>query len=328
MKLRLILALALVAACSYVAGAKTYATVYQWLHGTGADKPFKWPDGFDIRDIPSSVDGKLQKAYFYSAPTSSKRPLLISLHYWAGNYATPDALAVLAKLNDWNYIHPDFRGPAVATENCLSDQVIADLEDAVSFALTNANVDLQNIYVVGFSGGAYTALGWYSRTRHPVKAWLAWAPITDLAEWQLQTKHSGSADLSDYVLACTGSGAAIDAGAARARSPLYWPLPTSPRGRVELYAGIKDGHKGTVPIAHSLAYFNRLVDLYAKPEAAVESSLAMRLLTQGEAAGSTRIGDRVVFLQRDVGFASLTVYDGGHELLADYCFDRLLQLAR
>ena len=144
MKLRLILILALVAAGSYVAGAKTYTVVYQWLHTAPADKPFSWPDGFGIRDIPSSTDASVQKAYFYAAPNAAKRPLLISLHYWAGNYATPDALAALAKRNDWNYIHPDFRGPAVATDNCLSDQVIADLEDAVSFALTNANVDLQN----------------------------------------------------------------------------------------------------------------------------------------------------------------------------------------
>lgn len=329
MKPRSILLLALVVACSYLTGAKTYPLVYQWLHASGTEAPFKWPDGFEVRNIQSSVDGSMQNAYFYAVPpTTGKRPLLVSLHFWAGNYATPDALAAFAKRNNWNYIHPDFRGPAVATDNCLSDKVIADLEDAISFAQANGNVDNHNIFVVGFSGGAYTALGWYAKTRHPVKAWLAWAPISDLAAWQLETLRNGKADLSEYVLGCTGSGAEINTESARARSPLYWPLPDSPRGRLELYAGIKDGHKGTVPIAHSLAYFNHLVEGYAKPEASVESSVAMRLLTQGEPATANRIGDRAVFFQRDVGFASLTVYDGGHELLAEYCFDRLLDLSK
>ena len=318
----------LIAASAYLAGAKTYPSVYQWMHATSNGKPFIWPDGFGVREIPSSLDGSVQKAYFFPAAAATPRPLLVSLHFWAGDYTTPDALAEYAKSHDWNYIHPDFRGPAVGPDNCLSDKVIADLEDAISFAQAHGKVDNQNIFVVGFSGGAYTALGWYAKTRHPVKAWLAWAPISDLAAWQLETLRNGKADLSEYVLGCTGSGAELNVEAANARSPLYRSLPDNPGGRVELYAGIKDGHKGTVPIAHSIAYFNRLVYRYAKPNAAVEPSLAMRLLTQGAATTSNRIGDRAVFFQQDVGFASLTIYDGGHELLADHCFHRLLELSR
>ncbi|MBD9355706.1 alpha/beta hydrolase family protein [Methylomonas albis] len=328
MTTRILLAVVLIASCAYIAGAKTYPTLYNWLHPTNTPEYFNWPDGFTVWDIPSSIDGNLQKAYFYSAPGKTKRPLLISLHFWAGIYATPDPLAAYAKTYGWNYIHPDFRGPNIGTDNCLSDKVIADLDDAIEFALQNGSVDAQNIFVVGFSGGAYATLGLYAKTRHSVKAWLAWAAISDLEAWQRETAAHGNIELSDDVLRCTGSGSQIDTEAAKRRSPLFWALPNVPRGRIELYAGIKDGHKGTgtVAISHSIAYFNYLTSRYNKFDAVVDVKEAMPLLTQGSVATPLLIGDRKVFLRRDVGFASLTVFNGGHEMLPSYCFEHLLEL--
>ncbi|WP_446811805.1 alpha/beta hydrolase family protein [Methylomonas sp. 2BW1-5-20] len=328
MTVRIVLAVVLIASCAYIAGAKTYPMLYNWLHPATVSEPFNWPDGFTVWDIPSSVDGNLQKAYFYSAPGVTKRPLLISLHFWAGDYATPDPLAAYVKMHGWNYIHPDFRGPNIGTNNCLSDKVIADLDDAIEFALQNSIVDTQNIFVVGFSGGAYATLGWYAKTRHPVKAWLAWAAISDLETWQRETASHGHIELSENVLRCTGSGSQIDVAAARRRSPLYWTLPNAPHGRIELYAGIKDGHKGTVPISHSIGYFNTLMNQYGRFDAVVDLKEAMPLLTQGAAPTSLSIGDRTVFLRRDIGFAALTVFNGGHEMLHGYCFEHLLELAR
>lgn len=37
-----------------------------------------------------------------------------------------DALAALAAAADWNCIHPDFRGPNISPEACLSDLVVSE----------------------------------------------------------------------------------------------------------------------------------------------------------------------------------------------------------
>jgi len=130
---------------------------------------FRWPEEFKVVEIDSSADGAKQKAYFSRASSSTQKPLLVSLHVWSGSYASKDALAAYAKQHDWNYIHPDFRGPNTGPDNCLNDKVLADIDDAIAFGLRMGNVDTQNIFVVGFSGGAYAALGAYARTRHLVK---------------------------------------------------------------------------------------------------------------------------------------------------------------
>jgi len=153
----------------------------RWL--LSEEAPLRWPEGFSVVEIESSLDHTRQRAIFHPAAGAIKRPLLVSLHVWSGNYASSDSLAPLADKEDWNYIHPDFRGPNRATDNCLSDKVIGDIDDAIAYGMRVGNVDPEQIFVVGFSGGAYAALGMYARTRHRVRAFLAWAPISDLGAW-------------------------------------------------------------------------------------------------------------------------------------------------
>ena len=287
-----------------------------------------WPEDFAVVHIPSSADGSLQPAYFFAAPPGVVQPLVVSLHTWNTDYAQNDPLAARARQEGWNYIHPDFRGPNHTKAACLSQQSLADIDDAIQYALDHGAVDGGNIFVVGVSGGGYATLGAYVQSRHRIKAFLAWAPISDLISWFYQSK-SRNADFAADILQCTSDGMRLDAHEARLRSPLFWDLPAPPRGRLEIYAGINDGYTGTVPISHSVLFFNRLVEHYGYAASRVEASDMAKLLTRGMERGEhlQEMDGHGVLFARQTPLVSLTIFDGGHELLPDYCFKRLKEIA-
>lgn len=292
--------------------------------------PFRWPEGFAVVEIKSSLDRTSQKAMFHRAMDGTRRPLLVSLHVWSGDYASGDALAALAQKEDWNYVHPDFRGANRGTDTCLSDKVIADIDDAIAYGLRAGNADPDRILVVGFSGGAYAALGMYARTRHRVRAFLAWAPISDLSAWHQESTVRGDFDLARQIRQCTGSAEQLDTEAARRRSPLYWSLPETPSARIEIFAGINDGYTGIVPISHSIRFFNRLVDAYGPREELVTPDEISALMSRGLSHRSdmVQIAGRTVLFQRNAPFGSFTVFEGGHEMPAEFCFAQLQSLMR
>jgi pimeloyl-ACP methyl ester carboxylesterase len=291
---------------------------------------FQWPDGFSTVEIQSSIDHTRQKAIFRAAPPGAKRPLLVSLHVWAGDFASRDSLAPLAFAAAWNYIHPDFRGPNRGTDNCLSEKVVADIDDAIAYSVQEGNVDPDNIFVVGFSGGAYAALGMYVRSRHSVRAYLAWAPIADLFAWHEESAARGNVELAQQIRDCTGSGERLVREDAQRRSPLSWTLASVPKSRIELFAGIDDGYSGTVPISHSIRFFNRLTELYGVSSRQVTSDEIVVLLSRGVAPklAAPHLEGRTILFHRDVRFASLTVFQGSHEMPPDFCFARLQSLVR
>jgi len=324
-------AMLLAAALAFLLGGmahRSYPRLMGWISAERSE--FRWPDGFAVVEIESSIDGSKQKAVFRSAGAGPKRPLLVSLHTWAGNYYSPDSLAPLAARDGWNYIHPDFRGPNRGPDNCLSAKVLTDIDDAIGYALRTGNVDVENIFVVGFSGGGYATLGAYVRSTQPVRAYLAWAPIADLAAWHDESAARGNVDYSRQIRQCTGSGDTLDRELARLRSPLFWTLPRDSRPRLEIYAGIADGYTGSVPISHSIRFFNRLAEArgLATPYVTLEEMAA--LLGRGVTEGSTPkvLSGRTVLFHRNAPFGSLTVFQGSHELPAVPCFARLQSMVR
>ena len=118
----------------------------------------KWDADFKVVELKSSLDNSLQKAYFFKSKSAAPKPLVVSLHSWSGNYEQKDELAALSKTKDLNYIHPDFRGVNWTKDACCSDLALADIDDAIDFAIKNSNVDLSRIYVIGSSGGGYATL--------------------------------------------------------------------------------------------------------------------------------------------------------------------------
>lgn len=283
-----------------------------------------WNPQFRQVEITSSLDGSPQNAYLRKAIGPGKRPLVVSLHTWSSDYTQDDSLQEAVLGEDWNYIHPDFRGPNRNHDACLSELALGDIDDAIAHALASTEVDEDHIYVVGFSGGGYATLGSYLRTRHRVRAFLAWAPISDLAAWYRQSlliepKYAGE------IVACTSQQGIVDFAAMRKRSPLYFDIPAR-RGRLEIYAGINDGHESVVPISHAIDFYNRIVAFGGDSAGLIGPSEAMRLLSRDVEPTGETIGDREVYIARSAGEVSIMVFRGGHETLPDHTVQRIKAL--
>ena len=279
-----------------------------------------WPTGFKVE---TTVAG--QPLYAYAPPATSPRPLVISLHTWSGGYDQADKLAVYAQAHDWNYVHPHVQGPNNTSDACLSDKVVHDVEDAYRWAIANMQVDLQNVIIVGVSGGAYTALGSMLKSEVPAKAYFAWVPITDLAAWRNQSVKRNLKYLAD-VEQCAAVDGVYAAAEARKRSPLHMELEQGRRyPELHLYAGLHDGFKGSVPTSHSILFYNKLANHYqAAPEALVNAEDMASITTlASEVDSSELVGDRDVHLKRSIPGLSLTVFDGGHEMLVAYTADAI-----
>ncbi len=164
-----------------------------------------WDSDFKVAEIISSVDGSVQKAYYSGARSENPRPLVVSLHTWSGNYTQADDLAEMCRDKDINYIHPDFRGENWTKDACCSDLVLSDIDDAISYAIRNSNVDKDKIFVIGVSGGGYATLSAFMRSKHNIAKFSAWASITDLVAWYNESRIRG-ANYAKNILDCTSSG--------------------------------------------------------------------------------------------------------------------------
>jgi dipeptidyl aminopeptidase/acylaminoacyl peptidase len=261
---------------------------------------------------------------------SQAKPLLVSLHAWRENYQSEDVLAKKALDAGWNYIHPDFRGPNNNPEACLSDKVMQDIDDAISYMIDTATVDKDNIYVVGFSGGAYAALGAYIKTRHNIRVFSTWCPVSDLEAWYYEARKN-SLSYSVDVLNITNSIDVFNKEEARRRSPLYWSVPKN-SGEIKIYAGVDDGHGGGgVSIKHSLLFYNKLVrDLGGDALALINDGIMNSLLIDrrlNSENGYGDLGDRKIIYKNNYKNISVVIFQGTHEMLYDYAFMELQGVA-
>ncbi|MDD4101719.1 MAG: prolyl oligopeptidase family serine peptidase [Kiritimatiellae bacterium] len=289
-----------------------------------------WPAAFKRVAIPSSVDGVKQAAYFLAAPEGAKKvPVLVSLHTWSAGYEQQDPLAPMARKEGWIYIHPNFRGRNNTPDACLSDKALADIDDAIQYALDQPGADAAKVFVTGASGGGMATLGAYMRSRHEVRLFLSWVPISDLVAWHGESLARKNKRYADEIVACTSDGAELNMAEARRRSPLHMEGPVRPRSSIEIFAGIHDGHTGSVPVSQSLLFFNRLAEQYGHPERRVGEEEIARLLARDARADMAlgKVGDRAVLFKRSVPGVDVTIFEGGHEMVVDACFKRIQEMA-
>ena len=74
---------------------------------------------------------------------------------------------------------------------------------------------------------------------------------------------------------------------------------------------------------------NRLVAHYGYPESRVEAFDIVKLLSRSiERTGHfKKIDGRAVLYAKNTPPVSLIIFDGGHEMLSEYCFERLKEIA-
>jgi lysophospholipase L1-like esterase/pimeloyl-ACP methyl ester carboxylesterase len=280
-----------------------------------------WGNEFKQVQIRSSSDSSWQKAWFYRSLRSTPQPLIISLHTWSGNYNQEDPLAKEVLLRDWNYIHPDFRGANNTPNACGSPLVLADLEDAIRFAVKNGTVDTTNVHLIGVSGGGYAALLAYMKLNYPVKSFNAWVPISNLSDWYWESKGRNAKYATDIEQVAMKDNK-MDWKELDSRSPFMLPFPADKRknATLNIYAGVHDGYTGSVPISHSILFYNKIAaELYPRDisKQVADSTLMSLVIRQLNPFADTtsRLGGRKIYLYKKLPELSLTIFEGGHEML-------------
>jgi dipeptidyl aminopeptidase/acylaminoacyl peptidase len=276
--------------------------------------------------VPSSLDRTRQPCYLI-LPQNFDRdgpatPLLVSLHTWSGDVEQRDPeMEREAADRGWIYLWPHFRGPNRSPQACGSEFARQDILDAVDWVVARYPVDRRRIYLTGASGGGHMAM--LMAGLHPERwaAVSAWVGISDLAAWH--GRHAGSGYGSMLRQCCGGApgeGREVD-DEYRRRSPTTW-LHRAIDVPLDLAAGIHDGHRGSVPIRHTLEAFN-----------AVAGAQGLQAVSDGEIAQLSRAGGRLeeplpgdeaedssfgraIYLRRTAGNARVTIFEGGHERIA------------
>ena len=293
------------------------------------NKNRKWNNEFFLIDLKSSIDNNVQKIYCYKSNAKEKKPLIVSLHTWSGNYSQTDELAEMCKAKNINYIHPDFRGSNKTINACCSKLALTDIDDAINHAITNFNIDTSKIYVIGVSGGGYATLSTFMKSRHNIKKFSAWASITNLVAWYDETKIRNSEHSKD-ILNCTNSTTKLNIKNAKQKSPIFWKTPREKLkdSKLSIYAGILDGIQGNVPITHSINIYNKILsDLSVKDTSKyVSDSEKLKLIEfKKPISDYGYIGNRKICLKKKYKNISLTIFDGNHEMLTEFAFNELIK---
>ena len=158
---------------------------------------------------------------------------------------------------------------------------------------------------------------------YPVRSFNAWAAI-NLDAWYDECRSRKLKYAGDLENVTTG-GTHFDATEARRRSPIHMSFPAARRAGacLNIFAGINDGYSGSVPITHSINFFNKIARSkypgemsLAVPDSVIIKLLGRRVDPQEYYEG--KLADRNVYLSSAAPDLSLTVFEGGHEMIVPH----------
>ena len=170
----------------------------------------------------------------------------------------------------------------------------------------------------------------YLKVHRPVRNFSVWVGLSDLQSWYWESLGRNNKYATDLITV-SGGKTVPDFEDLKARSPLYMDFSRNPHrtSNISIYAGIHDGYTGSVPITQSINFYNKLIlSLGAKPGQTVSDEEIIRLLTRRcdpDPAQNPLAGDRAVHLFRQYGTVSLTLFEGGHEMLTDVAVGSVLK---
>jgi len=291
-----------------------------------------WPAETRQIGIKSTKDHSIQKSYLYESKAKGKRPLIISLHTWGGNYAQKDPLLKYCMQADVHYLHPDFRGPNKRPEAAGSDLVIQDIDDAIQWALDSLHVDKQHIHLVGVSGGGFACGLMYMRSKHQIKSFHAFVGIYNLEDWYYESLARKNAYAKDIVRITSGENEMPDFEEAKKRSVILMPTPIKERkdATLHLYAGINDGYTGSVPISHSLELYNKVVKDFENdaseqliPLEDCYTLLKRRISPNFQVEPKAFMGRDIIYRKEYKNKVEIIIFDGGHEMPEENLLERI-----
>jgi pimeloyl-ACP methyl ester carboxylesterase len=314
---------------------KDYLDELKSLMATGVGKKKEAMNRLTEISYMSSADNTLQPAMFLKASTNAPAPLLVALHSWSYGYRQESFINEYVKFctaNNWTLIHPDFRGKNDNPDACGSELVIKDIVSAVEYAKSKACVDEKRIYLVGASGGGHAALLMAARCPELWTAVSAWVPISDLKQWYFQTKQRNVSYYKSLEKICGGAptfSPEVDRQYAM-RSFLSYPK-VKYDFKIDINAGIHDGHTGSVPISHSLNAFNMLADpkdriSQADIEYFVKNQAVPPQLVQNISDNSYK--NKKPLFRKESNNARVTIFEGSHEIIESAACDWLAKQSK
>ncbi|HQX51542.1 MAG TPA: prolyl oligopeptidase family serine peptidase [Planctomycetaceae bacterium] len=272
----------------------------------------------------STLDAEVQPLLYWAPESATEQPtpLLVFLHSWSSDYQQDNSKWLDAcQERNWIWLHPNFRGANQAPKACGSKYARQDVLDAIAFAGKRWNVDPQRVYLAGVSGGGHMALLMAGHHPDAFSAVSAWVAPTDLAEWHRFHTKNGKPQKYAVMIekslgGAPGASAAIDADY-RDRSPVFHldrvgDLPVS------IWAGVDDGHSGSVPIRHSLTAFNAIAAAHGD---SIISEIEIGELGTAKRLSAPQHSDEesdpalgtTLLLRRRSGESMITIFEGGHE---------------
>ena len=281
-------------------------------------------------DIPSTYDTDKQKAFFYRS--RSTKPLIVSLHSWGGTYSQKDSLALFSYQQDWNYIHPDYRGAQWNPNSCCFPPSVQDIDDAIHYAILHGNVDTNNIFVIGKSGGGSGVLAAFLKSKFKNLNCMAWSPITDHVAWHdevlldtiLKKKYFNK------ILIGTNSKDTFNVTMAKAKSVQYMVVDSFSEyksKKLTIYEGILDGIKGSTSIAQSIKFYNHLLQKWnvSDSNVYVDNKEFQHLFSERTSIKPTNtfLGKRKIIHSEQFNNVKLILFDGDHEILFDAAINEL-----
>ncbi|WP_420444010.1 alpha/beta hydrolase family protein [Candidatus Poriferisodalis sp.] len=276
--------------------------------------------GIEQLRIISTADGAEQPVFWLAPSGDRDQPVLVILHSWSAPYTQHAGIpfAMWAQENGWAVIVPEFRGKNDDADAVGSDLAVQDTVDAIDYAVAQAGVDTNRVYVVGYSGGGM--MGLLLAGRHPdkVSAVSVWGPPHDLVEFYEHARRKGLGYASDIRRACGGD--PRDAGSAQeeclTRSPAtYLEAARDQAVPIFIAQGIRDQF---VPPSVGAEVFNQL----AHPDDRL-SAEEVDLFGRGRVPGHLSIttetyfgdGDPAPVFARQSGRALLVYFQSSHEMV-------------
>lgn len=289
-------------------------------------------------EVVSSLDGTRQPSYVILPPgllsASKPVPLLVALHSWSfGVEQRYSELERAALGRGWIYLFPDFRGVNDHPDACGSQKAQQDILDVVQWARETYNVDEERVYLTGFSGGGQMTMLMVGRYPEVWSAASAWVGISDLGSWyrlHARTKYGGMA--RRICGGALGDSPQVDEQYQR-RSPVSF-LHHAVEVPLDIAVGIHDGHRGPVPVRHSLDAFN-VVAKAQGGELISDRHIAQLNRRNADLRGALpsdlvvdRAYGRKIHLRRQCGKARVTAFEGDHEILGGGAVDWLSRQRR
>ena len=202
--------------------------------------------------VVSSLDGTIQPSLYFAAD-GDNRPLLVGLHTWSHMRDNQiNNLLPIAEKNGFNLLLPEFRGSNLCTnpdplKACGSIYAKTDIKEAIDYIKGTRNIDVDNIFLVGLSGGGHMAMLMAGFIPEYFRAIAPFVPISDIEMWLFQSPEV----YHKHILACTGG----DRGEMYDRSPIKY-IDTIAKANIKVFHGKYDN---VVPVMQSIGFYNLMM---------------------------------------------------------------------